>query len=343
MKYILSILLLSIVSFGQIPNFPTVSPSVVNVTFDLAKDTIVSAPEVFISSNNSTFAYNVVVPNNNPAILVWPVQGFIPPGTTTAVRISVIASNLTVGNYNIPVTFVQNSPSTSVSVGLNLTVIDSRTFTTSLDPTVSHIASGGGWKTTVKLTNTSPNVSLVTLKFYDPQGVNVPFAVNGSYTSEYSVAIPGYGSSDVILLDPTTLKTGSLDIKTVYGSGVVAQATYANSLFEGTIPASIPNRDSFSLSFDNIDRTSTGIALVNYLNYAQDVNFVFYDTMGTQLHTGVVSLPAKGQTAITLDTTFPITKGKSGTLKVNTQRPGLTGFGLKFNLDKGYFTTIPIM
>ena len=154
MKFI-SLILFAVSCFAQIPNFPTVSPSIVNVTLDLAKDNIVNAPKVFISSNLSPFAFNTIVPNNNPAVLVWPVkmqmwalreyaaknnkpavlvwpvQGFVPPGTTTSVRMSIINSNLTVGSYVIPVNFVQNSPSVSVSVGINLTVIDSRTFTTS--------------------------------------------------------------------------------------------------------------------------------------------------------------------------------------------------------------------
>lgn len=342
MKFI-SLILFAVSCFAQIPNFPTVSPSVVNVTFDLAKDNIVNVPEVFISSNLLTFAFNTIVPNNNPAVLVWPVQGFIPPGTTTSVRMSIVNSNLTVGSYVIPVTFVQNSPSVSVSVGINLTVIDSRTFTTSTDPTIPHIASGSGWKTIVKLTNTSPNVSLVTLKFYDPSGNNVAFSANNSYANEFSVAIPGFGNSDVILSDNFSLKTGSLDVKTVYGSGVVAQATYSNSAFEATIPASLPNKDVMYMSFDNTGRNSTGIALVNSLNYEQEVTYTFYDNMGSLFHTQKNLLPAKGQVSLTLDSTFPITTGKSGTVKISSPRVGLAGFGLKFNLDKNYFVTIPVM
>jgi hypothetical protein len=338
MKFILA----SIFSIGLMFAQPTVSPSSVNVTFDLATDTIVAVPDVTISSNAGPFAFNTVVPSNQQAVLVWPVQGFIPPGTNQVVKMSVVNNGLSVGSYNIPVNFVQNSPSVSVSVGINLTVIDSRTFTASTDPTIPHIASGGGWTTTVRLTNTSNWISLVTLKFYEPSGTNSPFHVNGNYVLEHSVVVPGNGSVDVVMSDPVGLKTGSLDIRTVYGSGVVAQATYSNSLFEGTIPSSIPNRDSFTIPYDNYGPLSTGLALVNYLNYPQEVEFSFYDNLGNLLHTDKVTLPAKGQTALTLDVAFPLTKGKTGSVKIKTARPALTGFGLKFNRDKGYFTTIPI-
>ena len=324
---------------------PTVSPSVVNVTFDLAKDSLVSLPDVTISNPTGTaFVYNTVVNTNQSNVLIWPVQSVIPPGTNQVVRMSVAASNLPVGNYNIPVTFVQvpNTGNISFSVGINLAVIDSRTFTASTDPTIPHIASGEGWTTTVKLANTSNWISLVTLKFYDPLGVNAPFFVNGNYVTEHSVVVPGNGVVDVVMSDPISLKTGSLDIKTVYGTGVSVSATYSNTIFEATIPSSIPNRDSFTMIFDNVGSKSTGLALVNYLNYQQEIVFVFYDKMGIQFYTDKIVLAAKGQAALTLDVAFPNTKGKSGTVKIQTTRPSLSAFGLKFNLEKNYFTTIPI-
>ena len=339
MKFILSLIFAVSFAFAQ----PTVSPSLVNVTFDLAKDSLVSLPDVTISNPTGTaFVYNTVVNTNQSNVLIWPVQSVIPPGTNQVVRLSVVASNLPVGNYNIPVTFVQIPNNVSFSVGINLSVIDSRTFTASTDPTIPHIASGEGWTTTVKLANTSNWISLVTLKFYDPLGVNAPFFVNGNYVTEHSVVVPGNGVVDVVMSDPISLKTGSLDIKTVYGTGVSASATYSNTIFEATIPSSIPNRDSFSMVFDNVSRKSTGLALVNYLNYQQEIVFVFYDNMGVQFYTDKIVLPAKGQAALTLDVAFPNTKGKNGTVKIQTTRPALTGFGLKFNLEKNYFTTTPI-
>lgn len=323
----------------------TISPGNVNVTFDLAKDTLVALPDVTITNPGpNAFVYNTVVNSYTSNVLIWPVQASIPPGTTGTVKLSVAASNLAVGSYNIPVTFVQapSSGNLSLSFGITLTVIDSRTFVSSADPTIPHIASGDGWTTTVKLTNVSNWVSLVTLKFYDPTGSNSPFFVNGFYATEYSIVVPGNGSTDVVLSDPNWLKTGSLDMKTVYGTGVSAQATYSNSAFEATIPATIPNKDVMYLTFDNIGRKSTGVALVNYLNYPQEVTFVFYDNIGNNFYNDKLTLPAKGQVAITLDSTFSQTKNKSGTVKISTVRPALTGFGLKFNLDKGYFTVSQI-
>ena len=183
---------------------------------------------------------------------------------------------------------------------------------------------------------------MVTLKFYNPSGTNTAFFVNGNYALEHSVVVPGNGTVDVVLSDPNGLKTGSFDVKTVYGSGVNTQATYSNSFFEATIPSSIPNKDTFYMNYDNTGRNSTGIALVNYLNYPQEITFTFFDSLGIQLYVNKLTIPAKGQTALTLDATFPQTKGKYGVLQVKTTRPALTGFGLKFNLDKGYFTTSSI-
>ena len=338
----MKLVLLSLFSIGLFAQ-PSLSPSSVNVTFDLATDTIVSVPDVTLSSNSTSFAFNTVIPSNQQMVLVWPVQGYLPPGTTQVIRMSVVKNILTVGNYNIPVTFTQSfQPAYSVSVGINLTVIDSRTFTTSTDPTIPHIASGGGWTTTVRLTNTSNWLSLVTLKFYDPSGTNNPFFVNGNYMTEYSVGLPGNGSTDVVMSDPNSLKTGSLEIKTVYGSGVVAQSTYSNNLFEATISSSIPNKDEFVMPFDNSGPYSTGLALVNYLNYPQEVFFTFYDNFGSQIHVDKLSIPAKGQTSLTLDIMFPQTKSKIGSVKVKTVRASLTGFGLRFNKEKSYFTTVPI-
>lgn len=334
-----------LIAVGMVFAQPTISPSSVNVTYDLAKDTLVQLPDISINnSGNSAFVYNTVVNNYQSNVLIWPVQSVVPAGTTGIVKVAVVANSLAVGTYNIPVTFVQapSSGNISLSLGINLTVIDSRNFTISTDPTVSHIASGDGWTTTVKLTNTSSSISLATLKFYDPLGINSPFYVNGYFVSEFSVVIPAFGSTDVILSDPISLKTGSLDIRTIFGTGVVAQATYSTNTFEATIPATIPNKDSFNLSFDNTGRKSTGVAIVNALNYPQEVSFTFYDNLGNVFYTDKITLLARGQVALTLDTAFPNTKGKSGTLKIQTTRPSLTGFGLKFNLDKGYFTVSSI-
>lgn len=339
----MKLILMCVFGLGMMIAQPSLSPSTVNVTFDLATDIIVAVPDVTLSSNSAVFAFNMVIPSNQQMIMVWPVQGFIPPGTTQVIRMSVINNGLAVGNYNIPVTFVQSfAPQFSVSVGIALTVIDSRTFITPTDPSIPHIASGGGWTTTVRLTNTSNLLSLVTLKFYDPLGTNKQFFVNGNYLSEYSVGLPGMGSIDAIMSDPYSLQTGSLDIKTVYGSGVVAQSTYSTNAFEATIASSIPNKAAFTMTFDNSGPYSTGLALVNYLNYPQELTFAFYDNFGSQIYTNKLSIPAKGQTSLTLDNAFPQTKSKSGSVRVTAARPSLTGFGLKFNKDKSYFTTIPI-
>lgn len=339
MKLILMILF----SIGMMLAQPSLSPSTVNVTFDLATDIIVNVPDVTLSSNLTPFAFNTLIPSNQQMVLIWPVQGYLPPGTTQVIRMSVVNTGLTVGNYNIPVSFVQAfQPASSVSFGINLTVIDSRTFTASTDPTIPHIASGDGWTTTVKLINTSNQVSLITLKFYDPSGINNPFFVNGHYLADYSIVVPGNGTTDVIMSDPNSLKTGSLEIKSIYGSGVVAQSTYSNKLFEATIASSIPNKDEFIMPFDNSGLYSTGIALVNYLNYPQEVTFTFYDNFGSQIHVERLSIPAKGQISLTLDNVFPQTKSKNGSVKIKAARPSLTGFGLRFNREKSYFTTIPI-
>lgn len=344
MKYILGFILSVGLAFSQ----AKVEPSIINAQFDIAKDTFIQLPDVNLinQSQGVGFMYNTSLGNYSNNISVWPSQGFVMPGGVLPVKVSFVGSGVPVGNYVVPISFVPvqglvGNPN-PVVLTLNLSVIDSRTFTIGSNPVIPHIASGAGWTTTVKLSNTSPNLSLVTLKFYDPFGNNNQFFVNGTWSAEYSVAVPGNGTTDIVLSDPSSLKTGSIELKTVYGSGVVAHATYSNSEFEAAIPSSQPNKDSFSISFDNIGRRSTGVALVNYLNYAQEVTFTFFDTTGFAFHTEKALLPANGQLGLTLDVAFPKTDNKAGTMRVSTNRPALTGFGLKFNLDRGYFTVSPI-
>lgn len=337
-------------SLGVLVAQPRVEPGTVSVTFDLAKDTLVQLPEVkIVNPTGPAFVYNTVLNNFQQNVLVWPPFNVVQPGNVQPLSIAIAGNNLTVGTYNIPVSFVQTASLTnpfavnfSVSLGITLNVIDSRTFVTSTDQVIPHIASGEGWTTTVKLSNTSSSVSLVSLKFYDQQGNNVPYFVNNNFTQEYSVVVPANGTTDVKLYDPFALKTGSIEMKPIYGTGVTMQAVYSNDSFEATVQSSVPNKDMFNVSFDSVGRRSTGLALVNYLNYPQDVTLTFYDASGNLFYVNKIFVSARGQVAVTLDNVFPVVKNKTGTVRVTSPRPGIAGFGLKFNLDKGYFTTSPV-
>ena len=204
------------------------------------------------------------------------------------------------------------------------------------------MASGAEWKTVITLLNPSPTASLVDIKFYDPTGQPTTFTVDGVPRGDYLTVVSAYGTSTITLFELTgPVKTGSLEFQTLYGQDPKAFANYVNNSFEAFISADVPNSSSMTIGFDNTGTNRTGLALGNYLNFAQDITLTFYDYTGVLLDTQIMRLNPYGQSSFELSQTFLKISGKRGIVKISATRNGLSGFAFKFNLSKGYFVTSP--
>lgn len=350
----LSIMLLSLVSlYGQASPFPTLTPVSTTVTYDKAVDTLVTLPELNLTAGANPFFYSVSVPVEYAAVIIYaPMVGYLPPGTTGQVRLALNAQSLNVGSYAIPVNFVQNSPNLSVSFGITLNVTDSRTYVLpgATDRQIPHIAAGGNWKTRVRLVNPGAVPSISEVRFYNAAGQTENFAVNGFLTNYLpGVAIPARGFVDLVLDNPAGLKTGTATVKPLIGDVPGINVIYQSALpaFESAVEVKQPNRSTMTIVFNNVGRNSTGIAVSNALNFLQELTFEFFDEQGQSLipagtTVAKVRVPQNGQYIATMNTVWPFTAGKTGSVRITGTQPALSGFGLQFDLDKGVFYTQPV-
>lgn len=351
MKKLLSVLFLALGLQAQ-STLPTVSPASVNVTYDKATDTMITLPDIALTAGVSNFFYSVTVPAEFSAVVMYsPMVGFLPPGTTNQVRIAVFAQSLPVGNYTIPVNFVQTLSSWSLSFTINLNVTDSRTYTLpgAQDRQIPHIAAGGTWKTRIRLSNTSSTPSVSELRFYNAAGQSENFSVNGFLTSYLpAVSIPARGFVDLFVDNPAGLKVGTATVKVLVGEvpGINVIYQSVSPAFESAVEIRQPNRATMTIVFNNLGRNSTGIAISNALNFNQELTFEFFDEQGQSLvpaGTTVtkVRVPQNGQYIATVNTVWPFTAGKTGSVRVTGTQPALYGFGLQFDLERGVFYTQP--
>jgi hypothetical protein len=352
MKF-LSMLFLAVVSLWAQPNtIPTVSPAMVTVTYDLATDTVKLVPAITVTAGSSaSFFYAVNVPSNFVSVVQGgPLVGLIPPSNTVLVQFAVNASSLTVGTYNIPLTFVQSNPSFSVSVGLTLVVVDSRTyvFLDNNSRMVPHIAAGSPWTTRLRFTNNTNNLQICDVRFFDATGAAASFLVAGVPTQYIpAVAVAANGYTDLVV-DNTALKTGTAVIHSFMGGMPGINAIYLNSQnnIESAVEIKSSNNGTLRMVFDSVGRHSSGVAMGNSLNYPITVTLQFTDGNGVSLlpvgsAVPQVSIPANGQFIAVLDQMFPFLAQKTGVLTLTSSQPALTAFGLLFDLTNDGFYTQP--
>ena len=222
---------------------------------------------------------------------------------------------------------------------------------------IAHIASGGGWRTTLTLVNTGAAVSTVNLAFFGDSGTPLPLPLSFPQTnttatvSTISKSIPASGSLIVVVEDMGgTATTGSAVIGTTSNVGGFAVFRYNPTGQEAVVPLHVANAPSYYLAFDNTGTLSTGLAIANVSSQAAAINVIIRDDTGAQTGTGLIGLPAQGHTSFMLTDTsaggWAVTKGVRGTIEFDTPLGGqIAPLGLRVATIPGGFTitTIPVM
>lgn len=349
MRFLLSLLVSSILAMAQSagPLVPSVAPAALTISFNKASDAAVSAgPIILTAPADNYFVYNVVVPAPyNSVVNLSQTSGFVPPGQSQSVSVTVVATGMAAGAYQFPIMF-QALTGTSLSVGVTLNISDGAGWITpgSQDRLVPHIAAGNGWKTTIRMVNSSTEVNYSSVNFYDVNGRSQSFMVNG-YSTDYipAIAVPASGVVDLEINSNGALLIGTARVVRQAGPVVGVNAIYKNTApaFESSVEVKSPTVQTLAIAFNNAGRNSTGVALTNGLNYAQTVSLIFTDANGVVLGLDTGLIPANGQISFTLDQKYSFTVGKRGLLKVVGSHPALAGFGLKFDLVSGVFYTEP--
>lgn len=216
-----------------------------------------------------------------------------------------------------------------------------------------HLASGGGWKTTITIINLSAQTARASLRFRSANGndLRLPFRNADSgiseVMSEAAVVLPGHGiaslESDAGASSPVL--TGWAELATdgsVSGSLIFGLTGEGGRIAEAVVPLETRSSPKVVFSFDNQLGFSTGIALANQSVDAASIEVLARDERGITLGTGRVNLAPGGHDAFDAAVRFGFLSGRKGTLEVSSSAPLVSVIGLRFN-PTGSFTTIPVI
>ncbi|MBI2680191.1 MAG: hypothetical protein HYX25_04185 [Candidatus Solibacter usitatus] len=266
--------------------------------------------------------------------------------TFTDPTLGALHANFTVLNAGREIQFIQTDPNTVIS--------GSATRQFSPAGVLSHIASGGFWKTTITLVSLKPSPNEVRVSFRAENGapLTLPLSVTlqGASTpvtaSSVDRTIPPGGT--LVIETEAPLSPLAVGWAQVFSSGPVEGSAIFRARgatdSEGTAPLDSNNATNVILPYDETPGFTTGAAFVNLLNTgAASITAIVRDDSGTQLGTAsTLSIPANGHTSFAVSTQFPATVGKRGTIELLDNSGGsIAGLGLRFNAF-GSFTSVPL-
>jgi hypothetical protein len=217
---------------------------------------------------------------------------------------------------------------------------------------LSQVASGGGWKTSVYLVNTSTTAVPVTVKFWSNSGgaLMLPLSVTQAgathVTTDSSVSATVARNSTLLIESDSGASVGSagwaevISTGPITGYGVFHFTSSGGIESEGTVPLETSFEPSFILPYDGTDGFVTGVALTNLMT-AQITSVVatVWDMNGKQLATKTINLPRSGHNSFMLADTFPSTIANRGIIEFNATG-NVSGLGLRVS-PAGGFTSVP--
>ncbi len=219
---------------------------------------------------------------------------------------------------------------------------------------IAQIASGGGWRTTITLINTSVSAAQVRVNLYGNDGtpLQLPITVTqggSSTTTVGSVVDRTIPVGGTLLIDSetalSTTSVGWADVRSansLAGFAIFRQKHGSGVDSEGTSPLEDRMSPSVFIPMDNLIGYSTGVALVNLSSDTQaSVNVIMRDDNGNELARDTITITANGHTSFSLPTNYPVLSGRRGLVEFQTSVPaGIAGLGLRFNPTLS-FTSVP--
>ena len=213
--------------------------------------------------------------------------------------------------------------------------------------TIPHVVDGGGWQSTIVLTNTTPNAASVNMTFHrETTGGNTeawtpPFQEVVS-TSGMSLA----GGSSLFLHTVGTASTlsqgwGELNAdQGVIGYVVFTIRVPGHQDQDGTAPIGA-STNHLLVPYDDSNGFVTGIAVVNPTSSAESIQVAFRTTTGGVATATLPSVPAGGHMSFVLSQQFPIIQGHEGLAEFTSSTGTFSMIALRVNPTSS-FTAAPV-
>jgi hypothetical protein len=269
----------------------------------------------------------------NPSPIVGAVSPYPPPGTYT-------------GSVILTADGAANSP---VAVPVTLTVTAASTQLSQIGG-FAHIATGGGWDTTITLINFGTSPIVARLRFWDDNGAPLSLPVVAGQNP--AVTTPSFdqtispGASTVVDLQSQLASTvvgwAEVDASPAAVIGGFAIFQYQDSVTssQGTSPLTTSTSTALFVPYDNMGYT-TGVALANQAATTASLSLKIRDANGTIIGTDSLLLAPNGHTAFVVVGKYPFTSGQRGIIEISSQSSGVSGLGFRFS-PTGSFTSVPV-
>lgn len=213
---------------------------------------------------------------------------------------------------------------------------------------IPQVVDGGGWQTTIGITNTGTTAATATLLFHqatDAAGDTIPWTLPlvETVSTENMQLAPG---ATVFLQTPGTAANLTEGFGTLAGDPSVL----GYSIFTLKV-AGHQNQDATALAvapgsqilipFYNSPGFSTNIAVVNASSAAETLSATLLLSSGQVVTGSPLNVPANGHAAFSLASQFPQSAGQQGTLQLSSASGTFSVIGLRGN-PTGAFTSIPV-
>jgi len=214
--------------------------------------------------------------------------------------------------------------------------------------TISQIADGNGWKSTIILANTGTAAASYTLRFWNGNGTSLSLPLGSKGTVHEITGQIAVNGTQTIETDDTASTTSQgwgelISTGSISGTAIFRQRAAGRADSEGSAPVTAPTSKRLLLPFDNTQGYTTAAALVNPdSTRSVTVQAVFYDESGNQIASGSITLPARGQVAFALADRFPGVANFRGLADFSNSDVALTGIGLRFS-PNSTFTSVEML
>jgi hypothetical protein len=214
---------------------------------------------------------------------------------------------------------------------------------------MAHLASGGGWKTTVILLNNGSSPAQAQVSFFDDNGnpLTLPLTFPQGTIAAMSAptvtqTIPAGGEVVIESQGPdTALTLGSAQLSTDGSVGGFIIFRYNPTGQEAAVPLQVQNAASYTLSFDNTGGLGTGVAVANASNQPATVQTTVRDDTGAVLATDSIKLAGSGHLSFALSDRYAAAAQHRGTIQFQTPANGqISVLGIRAAIS-GAYTTIP--
>jgi hypothetical protein len=283
----------------------------------------------------------------------WAVfSGTLPPGLSLSPKTGLISGTPTQAGASTFTLLVLDSAFEQTTMAFTLT-IDSSGSALPRTGTLSQIASGGGWKTSIYLINASASAVDVKVNLWADSGdaLSLPLTTTiagASQSSTASSVSETIGPNSTLLIESVAPTPDSLTgWAEILSDGAVAgySAFHYTSLSgiqsEGTVPLEQTFQTAFDLPFDNVNSFGTGVALANLsATQSESISATVEDAAGNQLASQTINLPANGHQSFSLTGLVPAAEGNRGIIHFSSSAGNVTGLGLRVN-PLGGFTSVP--